>query len=165
MVESHETKDVQLSVWSDVLTMSQMLTRQLDRQLNSATGLSGTDYAVLHKLSSRHASAESNAGVRMTDLADSMMWSKSRLSHQVSRMEARNLVRRETCQQDGRGLSVVMTEAGVDAYERAQPVMADCVEQHLIAQLTDEQLVVLREATATLIAHLSPMDDRRSGTP
>src|SRR5437764_877233 len=75
--------------WRATVHLSQLLMRQLDRDLNEH-GLNGHDYEILVELSEAP-----DHRLRMTDLADATSQSRSRLSHQISRMENRGLVRRD----------------------------------------------------------------------
>ena len=101
--------------WRATVHLSQLLMRQLDRDLN-AHGLSGHDYEILVELSE----ATRNR-LRMTELADRTAQSRSRLSHQVSRMESRGLIVREGCEGDKRGTFAVLTEHGAETIRRVAP--------------------------------------------
>ena len=77
------------------------------RELTQDAGLSEADYDVLSDLS------ETPQGrLRLRELADRMLWSRSRLSHHLTRMQQRGLVTREECADDGRGSMVVLTPPG-----------------------------------------------------
>ena len=89
--------------WRATVHLSQLLMRQLDRDLN-AHGLNGHDYEILVELSEAP-----DQRLRMTELADATSQSRSRLSHQISRMENRGLVRRDDCEGDKRGTFAVLT--------------------------------------------------------
>src|ERR1700687_2886498 len=93
--------------------MSELLRAQLERELQSDSGLSDADYVILVMLSESE-----NRAMRMTDLAAELLWSKSRLSHQVSRMEERGLVERTNCPSDARGAFATLTDAGFDQITR-----------------------------------------------
>src|SRR5450756_2781605 len=80
--------------------------RQLDRDLHPF-GLSAHDYEILVELSEAPGHR-----LRMTELADRTTQSRSRLSHQVSRMETKGLVSREDCEGDKRGTFAVLTANG-----------------------------------------------------
>ncbi|HEY2519818.1 MAG TPA: MarR family transcriptional regulator [Streptosporangiaceae bacterium] len=134
--------------WRAYLTTSKLLFRQLDRDLHSL-GLSGNDYEILVVLSEA-----SEHRLRMTDLADATAQSRSRLSHQITRMEAAGLVRRDTCPGDKRGLFAVLTDSGMATIERVAPNHVESVRQHFIDLLTPEQLATMREGYAVIIAHL-----------
>src|SRR5437763_16021373 len=89
--------------WRATVNLSQLLLRQLDRDL-SAHGLNGHDYEILVELSEAP-----DQRLRMTELADAPSQSRSRLSHQISRMESRGLVRRHECPRDQRATFAVPT--------------------------------------------------------
>jgi len=90
---------------------------------------------------------------RLSELAASMQWSASRLSHHVSRMEQRGLVVRTDCDSDGRGAFVVLTPAGYVAIEQAAPGHVASVRRHLIDLLTPEQLAALTDIGENIIDH------------
>jgi DNA-binding MarR family transcriptional regulator len=140
--------------WRAYLATSKLLFRQLDRDLQPF-GLSGNDYEILVVLSE---SPEHR--LRMTDLADATAQSRSRLSHQITRMEAVGLVRRDTCQGDKRGLFAVLTDAGMATIERVAPYHVDSVRRHFIDLLTPEQLDALREGYAAVTGHLRQIRER-----
>lgn len=129
--------------------MTEALRLAIERDLIKDSELSSPDYKVLVELS------EDPAGqVRLTELAERMSWSKSRLSHQISRMEGRGLVTRRECAEDARGLWAVLTEQGLQAIQEAAPSHVDSVRNHIIDLLTPEQLDALAEISETVLASL-----------
>jgi DNA-binding MarR family transcriptional regulator len=110
------------------------------RDLSRDSGLSMPDYQVLSALSE----AERNRQ-RLTELAGRMRWSPSRLSHHVSRMQARGLVDRTGCKDDLRGAYVVLTDEGLRVLQAAAPDHVASVRRHLIDLLSDGQLTALTE--------------------
>src|SRR6201992_501001 len=140
--------------WRAYLATSKLLFRQLDRDLNPF-GLSGNDYEILVVLSEAP-----DHRLRMTDLADATAQSRSRLSHQITRMEAAGLVRRDSCPGDKRGLFTVLTDAGLATIERVAPDHVDSVRRHFISLLTAEQLAALREGYAAVTGHLREIRER-----
>ena len=74
--------------------------------------------------------------LRMSELADRCLSSRSRLSHAVSRLEERGWVRRQVCAEDGRGQLAVLTDDGFAALEAAAPIHVEGVRTHLFDQLT-----------------------------
>src|SRR5271166_183350 len=140
--------------WRAHLATSKLLTRQLDRDLHPF-GLSINDYEILVVLSE---AAEHR--LRMTDLADATAQSRSRLSHQITRMEANGLVRRDSCPGDKRGLFAVLTDAGMATIERVAPHHVESVRRHFINLLDDDRLVALREGYAGVIEHLRKIRER-----
>ncbi|HEY0718048.1 MAG TPA: MarR family transcriptional regulator [Streptosporangiaceae bacterium] len=140
--------------WRAYLATSKLLLRQLDRDLHPF-GLSGNDYEILVVLSEAP-----DHRLRMTDLADATAQSRSRLSHQVTRMEAAGLVRRDSCPGDKRGLFAVLTETGMATIERVAPHHVENVRRHFIDLLTPEQLDALRAGYAAVMGHLREIRER-----
>ena len=94
-------------------------------------GLSDPGYGVLSRL------ADLGGGqLRQQDLADSMGWDKSHLSHHLTRMQQRGLVER---QPSGDAVTVRLTPAGRVVLDQAVPVHAAAVRRHLLSRLTAEQ--------------------------
>ncbi len=140
--------------WRAHLATSKLLSRQLDRDLDPF-GLSINDYEILVVLSEAP-----DHRLRMTDLADATAQSRSRLSHQITRMEASGLVRRETCPGDKRGLNAVLTDRGMETIERVAPFHVESVRRHFIDRLSRDQLAAIREGYAMVIGHLRQIRDR-----
>ena len=99
------------------------------------SGLSEPDYMVLV-----HLSEAEDRRVRMHDLATRLNWSRSRLSHQLARMQARGLVEREGCATDARGAFAVLSAGGLAEIEQAAPMHVESVRRHLIDVLDREQI-------------------------
>src|SRR5690349_6875616 len=137
--------------WRAWLYSTLLLQDRLDRELTRATGISHAYYEILVQLSETPGRA-----LRMSDLADRCLSSRSRLSHAVSRLEERGWVRRQVCEDDGRGQLAVLTEEGFAALDAAAPVHVESVRTHLFDQLTPEQVENMRDLGETLLAHLDP---------
>lgn len=134
--------------------MRALLDLQISRDLASDSGLSDADYDVLSNVSE----AEGHA-LRLGDLAAHMLWSKSRLSHHMARMEQRGLVTRRDCPSDGRGAVLTLTEAGWQAIRSAAPRHVESVRRHFIDQLSAEQIRVLGDVAETVVTHLGRIQD------
>ena len=145
--------DAEARAWRGYMRMRTLLHAQIGRDLAREAGLSGPDYDVLSNVSE----AEGRR-VRLGDLAARMAWSKSRLSHHISRMERRGLVTREDCSSDGRGAFVVLTDAGLRAIQAAAPGHVASVRRHFIDLLSREQLDALAEISQTVVRRL--IDER-----
>lgn len=135
--------------WLGYRLMRRMLDAELNRALAHDTGLSEPDYDVLSNVSARPGHRW-----RMSDLGAHMLWSKSRLSHHISRMEERGLVRREEVDGDGRGTSVVLTEAGISAIRSAAPLHLRSVRRHFLDHLTADEVTTLGHITTKILDHL-----------
>ncbi|MFD3453004.1 MarR family winged helix-turn-helix transcriptional regulator [Streptomyces sp. NPDC058691] len=140
--------------WRTHLEVSKLLTHQLERDLQPF-GLTYNDYEILVNLSE---SPEHR--MRMSDLARATLQSKSRLSHQISRMENAGLVRREDCESDRRGLYAVLTEDGWDTMRKVAPHHVAAVREHFIDLLPAEDLVALRKALTPVADHLRAVRGR-----
>jgi len=136
--------------WRGYQRMRTLLTAQLARDLSHDSDLSEPDYTVLSNLSE----AEGHRW-RLNELSARMLWSKSRLSHHIARMEERGLVTREECATDGRGAFVVLTRQGMRAIERAAPSHVASVRRNLIDLLTPAEIDALAAISQKVVAHLS----------
>jgi DNA-binding MarR family transcriptional regulator len=137
--------------WRAWLFGSMLLQDRLDRELTHETGISHAYYEILVALSEAP-----DRMMRMSELADRCLSSRSRLSHAVSRLEERGWVRRQVCPDDGRGLLAVLTEEGFAALEGAAPVHVEGVRRHLFDRLSPEQVAAMREIGEVLLRHLDP---------
>lgn len=137
--------------WRAWLYGNLLLQDRLDRELTHATGISHAYYEILVQLSEAP-----DRMLRMSQLAERSLSSRSRLSHAVSRLEERGWVRRQVCPDDGRGQLAVLTDEGFEALEAAAPVHVESVRTHLFDQLSPEQVAAMRDLGETLLRHLGP---------
>jgi DNA-binding MarR family transcriptional regulator len=142
------TKEQQ-SHWRSWLTASKGLTDQLSRELQEQHGLTITDYEILVRLSESE-----NNSIRMSDLATKTLLSRSRLSHQIDRMESAGLIERQTCADDRRGQLAVLTKVGTKALVAAAPDHVMGVRKHLVDLLSDEEYQALGRAAKKIANHL-----------
>jgi DNA-binding MarR family transcriptional regulator len=149
-IEPRWLDDAEARAWRGYMRMRTLLHAQIVRDLAREAGLSGPDYDVLSNVSE----AEGRRA-RLGDLAARMAWSKSRLSHHITRMEQRGLVTREDCAADGRGAFVVLTDAGWRAIQAAAPGHVASVRRHFIDLLSREQLDALADISQTVVRRLS----------
>ena len=140
--------------WRGTVGLAQLLIRQLDRDLN-VHGLNSHDYEILVELSEAP-----DHRMRMTELADATSQSRSRLSHQITRMENRGLVRRDDCEGDKRGTFTVLTADGMAAIERVAPDHVENVRRHFIDRLTPTQLEQIRDSFEPIVDYLRKIRDR-----
>jgi DNA-binding MarR family transcriptional regulator len=149
MVDAQWLDTREARLWQSYRDTYRELMRALEARLIGNSGLSGADYALLHPLS------EAEDGVlRTRDLGKSVGWERSRLSHQVSRMEKRGLVCREECASDARGSMVRLTELGWKAIDAAAPDHVAAVRGYFFDHLTQAeqtQLAGLLDRIATNI--------------
>lgn len=123
----------ELRIWHAFLSMSEDVLERVGRDIGQATGLSGPEFGVLSRLA-----AYGKGEMRQQDLATVMGWEKSRLSHQLSRMQKRKLVERRAGA--GRATLVGLTRTGRVQLESALPIRAQSVRRNLLSRLTAEQI-------------------------
>jgi len=138
--------------WRSWLTASTALREQLSRELQEVHGLTITDYEILVRLSESE-----NKSIRMSDLATQTLLSRSRLSHQIDRMETAGLVSRAVCPDDRRGQLAVITNAGIKALVAAAPDHVTGVRSHLVDLLTDGEFKALGSAAKKIADHLDSL--------
>ncbi|MCA1845913.1 MAG: MarR family winged helix-turn-helix transcriptional regulator [Actinobacteria bacterium] len=145
--------DEEARVWRGYLLMSRLLGAQLGRGLSREVGMSHADFEVLVNLSE-----EPERRLRMNELASRLLWEKSRLSHQITRMQQRGLVKREGCLSDARGSFVALTDAGLKAIQAAAPGHVRDVRRHFFDLLSDDDLKALAAISDKVVAHLTGPD-------
>ena len=139
--------------WRGYRRMRTLLDLQLGRDLMRESGLSEADYDVLSGLSETQGHR-----MRLSELAAQMLWSKSRLSHHITRMQQRGLVRREECEGDARGSVIVLTDAGWQTIVDAAPGHVTSVRRHMIDLLTEEEMEALASLSHRVVGHLARPD-------
>ncbi|MFF4404443.1 MarR family winged helix-turn-helix transcriptional regulator [Streptomyces sp. NPDC001262] len=140
--------DEEQRAWRTHLDVSRLLMHQLERDLQPF-GLTNNDYEILVNLSE-----SKDHRMRMSDLATATLQSKSRLSHQITRMENAGLVRRENCESDRRGLFAVLTDHGWETMRKVAPHHVASVRQHFIDLLSAEELKALHASLTPVAQHL-----------
>ena len=142
-------------VWQAYRDVVRDLQSAFDRQLADDAGLSGADFALLAPLS------ESPEGVlRTRDLGLMVGWGRSRISHQVSRMQKRGLVVREDCADDARGSMVRLTPDGRAAIEAAAPEHVNTVRRLFFDPLSDEEVDLLGGIFERLLERIRGDEER-----
>jgi DNA-binding MarR family transcriptional regulator len=142
-------------VWRAYLDMHARLGAQLNREMQDESGLSSADFSVLVELSEHP-----DDRMRVLELARELRWEKSRLSHQLTRMQQRGLVDRSSCSEDRRGAWIVLTSEGRAAVEAAAPRHVESVRKYLFDELDAQQVEALGVIAQTVIARL----DRECGS-
>jgi DNA-binding MarR family transcriptional regulator len=140
--------DGEQCAWRTYLDVNRLLTYQLEKDLQPF-GLTYNDYEILVNLSE-----SPERRMRMSDLAAATLQSKSRLSHQITRMENAGLVRRENCESDRRGLYAVLTDQGMETMHKVAPHHVESVRRHFIDQLAPEALTDLHASLRPIAEHL-----------
>lgn len=132
---------------------------RIGRRLQVESGLSGADFEVLV-----HLTDAEERRVRVTELANAMKWERSRLSHQLSRMEKRGLIDRRECPSDARGAFVVLTEQGLTAIEAAAPAHVEAVREIFFDALTPDQVGTLAGISDSVLGRLDQSDSGMKGS-
>jgi DNA-binding MarR family transcriptional regulator len=131
--------------WRALMTGTSALFDALNRDMEEAMGLSMTEYEVFVRLSEAP-----DRRMRMSALADSLVHSRSRITHTVRRLEERGLVSRCAATGDGRGVECRLTDTGMDLLEKAAPAHVESVRERLVDVLTPEQLTTVGDAFAAV---------------
>ena len=131
--------------WRALLQAHATLIRQLDTDLREHTGLRLADFDVLAQLSA------AGSELRMTELAARTLISRSGLTRRVARLVDDGLVRRENAADDGRGVIVTLTGAGVARLTETVPVHLRGVSKLFVERLDDQELAVLETALRKVI--------------
>src|SRR4051812_3774887 len=136
--------------WRQFVFMMNRLRSYMASELQRETGLSDSDYEVLVNLSEAP-----HDRLRPSELSSAIRWEKSRLSHHLTRMEQRGLVKRAPCQTDSRGAFVGLPAAGRRVLEKAPPRHVEQVRRVVIDALTPAQLDALAEISEVVLAKLA----------
>jgi DNA-binding MarR family transcriptional regulator len=140
--------DEEQRAWRAYLAANRLLMVQLEKG-HQQHGLSSSDYEVLVWLSEAPGQR-----LRMWELAKGTLLEKSRLSHQITRMERAGLVRRESCTGDRRGQFAVLTDHGWETIQRVAPSHVEQVRKNFIDRLDPDQVQLLTEIFAPMAEDL-----------
>jgi DNA-binding MarR family transcriptional regulator len=139
--------DEQQAAWRPFVALLLRLPAALDAQLQREAGITQFDYLVLSGLSEAPGRT-----LRMSELAATANSSLSRLSHVVSRLEARGWVRREPCPGDGRFINAVLTDEGWQKVLATAPGHVSAVRELLVDVLTGQEFEQLGAISARVLA-------------
>jgi DNA-binding MarR family transcriptional regulator len=137
--------------WRTLRSMRRQLDLVLERELQQKAGISNADYGVLSSLFEAP-----DRQLRANELGVVLGWEKSRVSHQVSRMEKRGLVERRECDTDARGTWISMTPDGRRAVLGAMRQHAASLRQYFFDALTPDELAAIQSASAKVLDALEP---------
>jgi DNA-binding MarR family transcriptional regulator len=135
----------QLRDWRAYIEGTVRLGEVLDRDLKSRHGLTMPEYEILVRLSEAPCRA-----LRMAELAEYASQSRSRLSHTVSRLECKGLVRRGTCGEDKRGVIAELTDEGFALLERAARDHVTTVRDYFVDVIDPADLEAIGRAFASV---------------
>jgi DNA-binding MarR family transcriptional regulator len=128
----------ELGAWRGLLRVHSALVRQLDAELDAAHDLPLSSYDVLIYLQTAPGKR-----LRMAELADSVLLSRSGVTRLVDRLERDGLIVRDTCTSDGRGCFAVLTDEGEALLARARPTHLAGVRERFLRHFSDDDLRVL----------------------
>jgi DNA-binding MarR family transcriptional regulator len=140
----------ELATWRSLLDTTEELRRVLGAELQE-TSLSPADYQVLLALTEAQGKR-----MRSSELARTIDWERSRLSHHLGRMEKRDLIGRADCPTDSRGAEVSITAEGARVFRRATAPHMRSIKRHFADALTPDQFVALADILRSLQDHLHP---------
>lgn len=139
----------QQHAWRALLSMHTQLHARLGRELQATSELSYADFAVLVQLTDDQDDRE-----RISELADHLQWERSRLSHHLKRMQARGLIERASCPEDGRGQYVSVTPIGRAAIEQAAPEHVALVRSLVFDDMSEDEMRVLTRINERILDRL-----------
>lgn len=136
----------EMAFWRAFLSANLSVLDAISHDLKADSDLTMDDYEVLVQLSEAP-----ERRMRMSELSDHVVQSRSRLTQRIDRLVQRGWVRRERCPEDRRGAFAVLTDDGFDALADAAPGHVESVRRHLIDRLDRSQLLVGRELLDRLL--------------
>ncbi len=145
--------DEQVS-WRALLDVMRLLPDRFNRELAKNHGLSLPDFEILVKLSEAP-----EAQMRMSQLADQTVASRSRLSHECGRLERNGFITRQACEADGRGYWAVLTDLGWEKLRAAAPDHVETVRSQLVDLLTPSEFAELGRIALKVSEHLKDVID------
>jgi len=151
MAETTGVTDEEWGAWRSFISMRRQLDLALERQLQRDADISGSDYSVLISLFE----AEGKQ-LRARELGAVLAWEKSRVSHQVSRMEKRGLVERRECNTDARGTWIGLTADGSRAVLGAMREHASTLRNYFFDVLSPAELASIKTASDRVLDVITP---------
>jgi DNA-binding MarR family transcriptional regulator len=139
--------DTRLAAWGTFLRAHARVTRELERELQAAQEMSLADFDVLY-----HLAVADGQRLRMSELADRLLLSRSGVTRLVDRLEADGLVGRASCATDKRGLWAHLTDAGARRLRQAAPIHLRCVGEHFTDRIPPRELEQLRRTLERIAA-------------
>lgn len=140
-------------VWRAYRSAHSQLVRELDRRLQADSGISQADFAVLSALAEAP-----DRRLRIGRMAELLAWEKSRVSHQVSRMESRGLLTRTECDLDARGTWIEPTPQGRRTLLGAIRTHSVAVRELFLGLLSEVERTAVRESSERVLEHLEPCE-------
>ncbi len=151
MAEATSLSPDEWAFWDTWMQAQRLLAREVDRALQRDFGISKAEFGVLLTLQ-----AAPGGRMRVTELADSLDWEKSRVAHQLTRMERRGLLERSEAGAAGRRTGVALTPSGQEAVERAIRGHAGNIRRLAFDRLSPEQAAAIGAWSRGLVDLLAP---------
>ncbi|WP_335970255.1 MarR family winged helix-turn-helix transcriptional regulator [Streptomyces sp. CA2R106] len=158
MTETRALEPEDWEFWNVWMRAQRLLTRELERGLQSDCDISKAEFSVLVTLWQA-----TGREVRVGELAESLDWDKSRVSHQLTRMEKRGFVERTRYGADGRRAGVGLTAEGRRAAQSAVLVHGRNIRRHFLDPLPPEQASAIREWSERAVDRLEPRRSEAAG--
>ena len=146
--------DTELSTWRTFLRAHATVTHRLEAELVAEHELPLASYDVLVQLSEAP-----DRRLRMTELADRVLLSRSGLTRLADRLEREGLISRQACPSDARGTLAVLTDAGLARLEAAWPTHRRGVAEHVTGRLTPDEVATLGTLLGKLVGDAALPDD------
>ena len=145
MTQQISRHDPRLSTWAAFLRAHARVVRELERELQAEQRMALTDYDVLVQLA-----AAEDRRLRMSELAERLLLSRSGVTRLVDRLVAQGLVEREICDTDRRGQWAALTDAGLDRLRAAAPTHLRGVGEHFLDRMSPDDLASMQAILARL---------------
>jgi len=140
MTQGRWLNEQEQRMWRSFQGMWRNLDRTVERDLMDRAALSAADFSILVPLSEAP-----DRRLRARDLGRLLDWDRSRLSHQIRRMEQRELLTRSKCPTDARGTFIELTNHGWEMVQQAAPGHVQAVRANFFDVLTDADVVALED--------------------
>ena len=141
----------QQRAWRAFLVGYTLLSDRLDDELREAFGIGINEYEVLVRLSESEGHR-----MRMSTLAEAMSFSRSRITHTITRMERSGLVHRGAASDDGRGIVAQLTDKGYALLVQAAPLHVTGVREHMVDLASDDDFAALGRVMDAVVDQLAP---------
>src|SRR2546423_124828 len=138
MMAESENREARMALWQGYLQTHATIIRLLEAELQRELDMPLLWYDTL-----RHLNASERGGLRLQDLADAINLSQSGLTRLLDRMAEVDLVKRQPCSEDRRGLFAMITAAGRAKLDQATPIYLRVLDQHFLRYLNCEEVNAL----------------------
>jgi DNA-binding MarR family transcriptional regulator len=143
--------DPRLAPWRAFLTAHARVSRRLDEELRAEHDLSLAEYDALLNIA-----RTPGRRIRMGQLAEGVILSKSGVTRLIDRLVADGLVERGACRDDARGAEAILTEAGLGRLRAASRTHLRGIREHFLAMVTDGDLLVIERSMSSVACGVAP---------